>query len=212
MSDQHRLQVQRHARYYSEGSSSAPECWLVCHGYGQLAGRFIRHFQPIAGEMRYVVAPEGLHRFYLDPPDRPAAQRRVGATWMTREDRETDIADYVAYLNTLFAEVCVGKEVHVLGFSQGVATVARWVAASDVRIKRLILWGSLLPPDFDWVRGAERLKNTEVVIVVGSHDEFADAGKLRELEEMAVRYNLEFDIRHYQGGHVIDAAMLQQLV
>lgn len=211
MSEERRIIVPRSARYYTAGSSTAPECWLVCHGYGQLAGRFIRHFQPIAGNARYVVAPEGLHRFYLDPADRPAAQRRVGATWMTREDRAADISDYIAYLDRVYAAECVGRQVHVLGFSQGVATVARWAAASSAPLERLILWGSLLPPDFDWLRGTERLRQMEVVLVMGSQDHFASADQLRELQDTTRNHDLQLRILHYDGGHVIDAATLQQI-
>ena len=39
---EHRIQVRRSARYYTMGDAgSAQELWLVCHGYGQLAARFL---------------------------------------------------------------------------------------------------------------------------------------------------------------------------
>src|SRR5262245_13424982 len=102
-----RMLVQKTARYYllGEPDQNTREIWICCHGYGQLAGRFIREFEPIARADRLIVAPEGLHRFYLDPPDRPAQDRRVGATWMTRVDREYDIADYLKYLDLLCAQL-----------------------------------------------------------------------------------------------------------
>ena len=76
--------------------------WVVCHGYRQLARRFIREFQGIAGAERRIVAPEGLSRFYLDEEGGPhGPEARVGATWMTREDRIAEIDDYVAYLDAL---------------------------------------------------------------------------------------------------------------
>ncbi|MEZ4763957.1 MAG: hypothetical protein R3C26_12480 [Calditrichia bacterium] len=37
-----------------------------------------------------------MSRFYLQ-----STNGRIGATWMTREDRENEIADYLAYLNNL---------------------------------------------------------------------------------------------------------------
>src|SRR5262245_4764075 len=151
-----RLRVERTARYYvlGEPGQLTREVWICCHGYGQLAGRFLRSFDAIAEPARLIVAPEGLHRFYLDPADRPAAERRVGATWMTREDRTTDIDDYVRYLDAVcervLTEVPPGVQLVALGFSQGVATVARWAAASRFTIGTLVLWGSGLPPDLDW--------------------------------------------------------------
>ena len=46
----HHLRVQRTARYYTlGGGSGAPRTvWFVLHGYGQLAGEFIRYFSDLA--------------------------------------------------------------------------------------------------------------------------------------------------------------------
>src|SRR5215213_7354677 len=125
---EHHLSVTRTARYYTLGPlDGAPrEVWVVCHGFGQLASRFLRHFDAIDDGTRLVVAPEALQRFYLDELKIPAAERRVGATWMTREDRLADINDYVGYLDALceelFRRVPRGSaRLVVLGFSQGVS-------------------------------------------------------------------------------------------
>ena len=110
MREEH-LTVQRTARYYTLGAAGPGLRQLVvaCHGYGQLAGRFIRHFAPLDDGSRLVVAPEALSRFYLDEPGTaPAAERRVGACWMTREDRLHEIDDYVRYLDALYARVTSG--------------------------------------------------------------------------------------------------------
>ena len=43
---------------------------------------------PLDDGSRLIVAPEALSRFYLgEVSQRPASERRVGASWMTREDR-----------------------------------------------------------------------------------------------------------------------------
>src|SRR5262245_14460321 len=173
---EHKLRVEKTARYYQlgEGGPAVREVWVCCHGYGQLAGRFIKHFEPIAGPARLVVAPEALHRFYLDPADRPAAERRVGATWMTREDRTSDIEDYIRYLDAVcdhaLTDVPPGPQLVALGFSQGAATVARWAAASHYTISTLVLWGSGLPPDLDWSRARGRFQQMRVVLVGGEGD------------------------------------------
>src|SRR2546425_1041706 len=83
---EHHLAVDKTARYYSLGEPgpATRQLWFVCHGYGQLAGRFLRHFEPLDDGSRVIIAPEGLSRFYLSESP---AERRVGASWMTREDR-----------------------------------------------------------------------------------------------------------------------------
>ena len=105
----HSLHVRRTARYYTIGPIHGfpRELWIVAHGYAQLARRFVKWFSPLDDGTRLIVAPEGLSRFYLDPvaERRAQAEPRVGATWMTREDREAEIADYVSYLEHLASEV-----------------------------------------------------------------------------------------------------------
>ncbi len=65
----HSLVVPRTARYYTLGPTHGfpRELWFVCHGYGQLAERFLRQFAPLDDGTRLIVAPEALSRFYLDP-------------------------------------------------------------------------------------------------------------------------------------------------
>src|SRR4051794_4030838 len=138
---EHAITVPRTARYYTLGPTHGfpRELWFVLHGYGQLAGRFIEQFAPIDDGTRLIVAPEALSRFYLDsiPERRKQSAPRVGATWMTREAREHEIADYIEYLDRLALEVKhhlsgASPRIIVLGFSQATATVSRWLGSSDV--------------------------------------------------------------------------------
>jgi predicted esterase len=212
----HRLSVPKSARWYQLGELGPDtlEAWLVCHGYGQLAGRFITSFAPIASEARAIVAPEALHRFYLDPASKPAAERRVGATWMTREDREQDIADYVAYLERLadeIARLAPRARITALGFSQGAATVSRWTVASERDLARMILWGSELPPDLDWVRARRRLASVVPWFVLGDRDEFASPDRITRQESELDRHGIAHRVVRYAGGHSIDRDALVRL-
>ena len=137
----HHIRVQRTARYYTLGGRPdvAPtSLWFVLHGYGQLAGDFIRYFADLAADDTLVVAPEAMNRFYSVSADvAPSRDRPVGATWMTREDRESEVADYVEYLDGVFDAVTgggmpPGARVNVVGFSQGAATASRWVSHGRV--------------------------------------------------------------------------------
>jgi hypothetical protein len=109
---EHHLRVERTARYFTMGAPErAPEggideLWYVCHGYRQSAERFLGHFRSIGDEHRIIVAPEALSRFYIEPAEgRHGPADRVGASWMTREDRESEIRDYVGYLDALDARI-----------------------------------------------------------------------------------------------------------
>src|SRR5258706_7542269 len=94
---EHHVSTPRSARYFTLGSPEhAAEVWFVCHGYGQLASRFLERFRPIEAERRCIVAPEGLSRFYLTESP---AERRVGASLVTREERPHEIDDYGRHLH-----------------------------------------------------------------------------------------------------------------
>lgn len=217
MEERH-LTVPRTARYYIAGRADGDtrQVWFGCHGYGQLAASFLRSLAPLDDGRRYLVVPEGLSRFYLDGAGGRVQPARVGASWMTREQREHEIADYVRYLDLLYDEVFRTVErarvtVHVLGFSQGTATASRWLTGGRAAADRLILWGGPLPADLD-VESARRVfARTELVLVHGARDEYLDAAAGAE-EEARLR-GLGIACRRivFDGGHAIAAPTLRAL-
>lgn len=211
---EHHLEVTRTARYWTLGdAAAADEVWFVLHGYKQLARRFLRRFEPIAAPGRLIVAPEALSRFYTSPaPGRHGPRSVVGASWMTREDRLSEIRDYVAYLDRLASVVLRGaEEVTVLGFSQGTATAARWVSMGAVEARRLVLWAGYVPHDQDAERASEVFARTELVLVRGD----ADPGLTDELSARERTVLDEAGVPHrvvrYEGGHEIDGTVLARL-
>lgn len=209
---EHSFSTSRSARYFTLGSpESAAELWFVCHGYGQLASRFLERFRPIESERRCIVAPEGLSRFYLTESP---AERRVGASWMTREDRLHEIDDYVAYLNGVYAKLAPPKaRVTALGFSQGTATVCRWAGLGSSRIDRLIVWAGEVPPDLDLAntRVAERLRGSKLTLVLGSRDQFFTPKIVAATEARLREHKIPYELVPFEGGHEIDEATLRRL-
>lgn len=211
--DEHRLSVPRSARYFTIGVDprTASEIWFVLHGYGQLAGRFLRHFAALVDGNRTIVAPEGLSRFYLEGD----ARDKVGASWMTREDRLTEIDDYVHYLDVVCAEVTRDRRssdgIHVLGFSQGTATASRWLVQGSAEADRLILWGGELPPDLDLARARERWRRTAILFVAGSSDQFITPKVLARDEQRLADAGIEYRIERFEGGHEILGEVLERV-
>lgn len=208
--------VPRTARYYTLGevTDDVRDVWFVLHGYGQLASRFIRPFQALADGTRLIVAPEALSRFYLDAVG--SKERRIGATWMTREDRLREIQDYVRYLDALSAFVLarVSRDdvrVTVLGFSQGVSTACRWVCSGEVRAERVILWAGPIPPELGDTDDASRLGASRVSMVFGRADEFATPDVVRAEGERLRALGIAFDEHEFAGGHHLDARLLLDL-
>ena len=217
MITEHHLSVRRTARYFVDGTSDheVRDVWIVCHGYGQLAADFLKDFEVLRAPGRRVVAPEGLSRFYFDTgfhgPD-----SKVGATWMTREDRRADIEDYVAYLDALHDAVCAdldrgAAKLTILGFSQGTATVSRWVSQGGVKPDRLVLWGGLLPPDLDLAAARERLARLQLVLVAGRRDRFVDDAKLTAQLAELDRHGIAAATVRHPGGHRLKPGVLSEL-
>lgn len=214
------ITVQRTARVAMLGPSAAGirELWYVLHGYGQLAADFIEGCRALDDGTRLIVAPEALSRFYEgDVQARMHKDARVGASWMTREDRESEISDYLGYLDTLHAATLASvggratPSVTVLGFSQGGATAARWVASGRVNAARLVVWGSLFPPELDLADPAAPIRRAAVTQVVGTKDIFATP-KIVAKETARLRdAGLPYRFVTFEGGHRLDDDTLRAL-
>ena len=77
---------------------------------------------------------------------------RVVASWMTKDDRESEIEDYINYLNQVYEMIKEkNKNVKIIafGFSQGSSTISRWISQKNYKIdcERLILWSGSFPMD-----------------------------------------------------------------
>jgi predicted esterase len=216
---QRHLRISKTARYstLNEPSPEITDVWFVCHGYGQLASEFIREFEGIQAPNRLIVAPEGLSRFYLGGGEGfHGAESRIGATWMTREDRLAEIEDYVGYLDALYASVfdVVPRErarVTVLGFSQGGATANRWVTRGVAKVDRLLMWGSLLASDSDLNEAADFFRSVELTIVYGTRDKFADTGMIANYETLLRESSIPYSLKTFEGGHRMDRETLKSL-
>jgi predicted esterase len=187
----------------------------VCHGYGQLARDFVAIFAPVSGPGRAIVAPEALSRYYLDDTRGGShASSPVGATWMTREDRVSEIADQVSYLDslrdTVVAQAAPGATLTVLGFSQGVATVCRWLDQGRTRADRLICWGGAIPDDVRLGDGSP-IRRPALWLVAGSRDMYATAERVAHQESVLHAAGVPFTRLSFDGGHRLDDTTLQRL-
>jgi len=205
----HSISVPRTARYHLIGDRrGADEVWFVLHGYSQLAASFLRWFEPAAQPGRLIVAPEALSRAYFEETN----ARRVGASWMTKEARESEIEDYVRYLD-LLADELLGSippvpRIQVHGFSQGAATACRWVAYGRFNVARLVLWGGTVPPVIDLERLRSHLRDASVVVAVGDRDPFITAESVRNEQARLLGLGIDVVVRHFNGGHVVDRTTL----
>lgn len=208
-----RVNTTRRARVQTLGDlDSARDVWIVLHGFGQLASDFLAPFAPIATDGRAIIAPEALNRFYREKESSSGhAGRPVGATWMTREDRQAEIADYVAYLDTVALQLGRGRPLTVLGFSQGVSTLMRWVALGSTPVARVIAWAGELPADVDLQAHRARIPASGMDIVIGSVDEYATWINLDSVKARLDLAAIPHRVHIFDGGHRIDRGTLLEL-
>jgi predicted esterase len=207
----HELKVWRTARYYTLGklTERTREVWFVLHGYGMLARYFLKRFEPIANETRLIVAPEGLSRFYLGE-----GYSRAAASWMTKEDREAEIADQQGYLQAVFAELMPGGlsdnvQINILGFSQGTATAWRWVCSGNVPFTNLILWAGSIPLD---PPPTGMLLGKGFHLLLGEQDEIIPKAIAEDFLKKLAESGVSPTVHWYTGGHTVDETALLELV
>lgn len=213
---EHGIEVPRTARYFVIGdeSSAGRELWIVLHGFGQLAADFVEYFTTLNDGTRVVVAPEALNRYYTQPVSVPSADRRVGATWMTKEFRDAEIGDYVRYLDILHQDLATRlrpSRTILVGFSQGGATAMRWAMQGKTTFAHVVLWGATPPPDVDLNEVDARLRGAGLHLVIGRADQYISADALAKERGRLDAAEVRYDVLEYDAGHAIKRAVLARL-
>lgn len=205
------IEIKKTARYYINAEYNGQKnIWIVLHGYNQLARYFIRKFDVLNPKEHFVVAPEGLHRFY-----QAGHSGRVGASWMSKEDRLNDIKDYINYLNDLYEEIIreTGSAIRInlLGFSQGGATLGRWIDNGIVKWDNIILWATVFPEDVDFPVSKDKLSKGDIWLVHGDKDEFDVGNRLTIQKDAMHAAGLKFKEIVFEGNHDIERNTLLNL-
>ena len=208
MSQSHSIITQKTARVFTYGTLTEKTklVWIVTHGYGFLAEFFIKKFEELDAETNFVIVPEALNRFYLKD-----MSGRVGASWMTSEDRENEIKDYILYLDKVY-ETSISQtnaKIIGLGFSQGAATIARWAIQTHNRLNRIVFWGGNIPNDC--LNDISKLNSLYPYLLVGDEDEFITKEVYDAVLKSLDNAGLTFSHIFYKGGHAILTEPLLQL-
>lgn len=209
----HHIQTTRTARYYSLGSFEGEinELWFVLHGYGQRAEDFIRNFLPIAREDTLIIAPEALSRYYTR-----GFAGEVGASWMTREDRTSEIQDYVRYLDNLYTEIKFNlkkspEKIIAFGFSQGSPPVLRWQAEGNSPAHEIVIWSGDVPRDLAFAKFKANTGKARKWLVYSETDKFITPAIYTESQNLYLSNNIPFETLSFEGGHNIPDIPLKEL-
>ncbi|MEO8512007.1 MAG: hypothetical protein ABI543_00475 [Ignavibacteria bacterium] len=212
MLKEHHIPVTRTARYYTLGefTENTKDIWIFIHGHRQLAGKFISDFKELADSGSFLYAPEGLMRLYIkgDSGD-------VGASWMTKEDRDSDIKDYVNYLDRLFFDDIEPKaklnniKINALGFSQGSATLARWLTLGKAKIDKAVFWCGSLAHDIDYTK-SDNFKNTGIHQVFAAKDPYYISDFPESQIQLLKSTGINPKSYIFDGGHEISVQLMKE--
>ncbi|MFT4659801.1 MAG: putative esterase [Patiriisocius sp.] len=203
------LTIESQARYFTriDENVEIKYVWLVAHGYGQLAEYFIRHFYTLPSE-HAILAPEGSHRFYLK-----GSSGRVGASWMTKLEREQDIEYYQRLLDAVMHQENQWPDAKIIafGFSQGAATIGRWLCNTELTPEYLILWAGAWPHDMSIDHNYELMSRLRIFIVVGRQDQYLGEQGISRYLEAFDNNNVKYELIQFDGDHSMDQETLLQL-
>ncbi|MEQ8472514.1 MAG: alpha/beta hydrolase [Marinoscillum sp.] len=206
------INYQHSAPYYrlNEYTPSTKRVWVVFHGYGQLAQFFIRKFSGLDPDENLIVAPQGTSKFYLE-----GFSGRVGANWMTKEDRLNDIANQYAYIDQVLQHEQIEfdqVELIYFGFSQGVATMCRYAAHARLAFSKMIIWAGTIPPeldsiDFDFNSGQE-----SILYFTGTKDPFYKEG-MEEAQKTRIKEVMDIapEVIWFEGEHEVVSDLVQKI-
>ncbi|GAA4837155.1 hypothetical protein [Algivirga pacifica] len=201
------------APYLQRGdfSEEVTDIWIAFHGYGQLAKHFGRRFDVLDSTAHVVIIPQGLSMFYLDKE-----YKKVGASWMTKENRMQAIHNQYLYLDQIMEQISLQMQgrpyrLHLLGFSQGVATVCRWVSQRAVRFDSLALWAGKVPEELILDSFTPAQKKGKLWMVVGDEDPLAPFLAIEEQRTKVMEWGFRVEEVNFEGGHEVKRDILKKL-
>ena len=165
------------------------------HGYGQRAEHLLEDLRRIPGAAGWtLVAVQALHRFYN------ARTQEVVGSWMTSLDRDRAIADNLAYVLRVVAELRAERgngELVYAGFSQGAAMAWR-AAARCGPCQGLVVLGGDLPGD---VAQGPALPLPPVLLGRGEQDPFYTGPQLERDLAALQSLGVQAETVRFEGGH-----------
>lgn len=195
----------------NELTEETENIWFVCHGQGQLAEYFIKKFAILDSEKNFVIAPQGISKYYLN-----GFTGRVGASWMTKEDRLTEIENQQELLKSIWRKEvgeAADRKVVFFGFSQGVATISRFIAHSKLPFDKLALWAGGFAHDVtndDFMH----LSGNETVQYFTAEDDpfYQPEMKDQMMERVESTMGITPSVTFYEGGHKVIPELLPEII
>jgi phospholipase/carboxylesterase len=183
---------------------------IALHGYAANKRQMMREAQAVAPASFAIASLQGFHQHLRDPKE-PGGPLRFGFGWLTnfRPQESVDLHHRALsdLISTLAAEGAVDeKRVFLLGFSQTCALNFRFAFTHPNRLRGVIGICGGLPGDWET---SEIYKPTEAAVLYlsGTRDEYYPPAGVADYGERLRLRAREVEVRSYDAGHEIVAAM-----
>jgi predicted esterase len=164
------------------------------HGYGEDAEANLTMMQHIPGVKQWLCcAMQALHLFY-------ARNAKVGASWMTSQDRELRIQENIRYVNAVVSDLKksypMSDVLVYFGFSQGTAMACRAALLGQYPPSGVMLLGGDIPPDLNDLNRMSR-----ILIGRGNSDRMYALKKWQQDLSRIEQSQLNVYISTFDAGH-----------
>lgn len=181
--------------------------WIVFHGIGYLSRYFLKYFEHLDSSENFIIAPQAPSKYYLD-----GQYKHVGASWATREHTLIDINNAINYLEEVLIQerILNSDNLILLGYSQGVSVLSRWMATKRIQCKKVIFHSGRIPQelqqeDFEYYNG-------QAIYVYGTEDPFLSQDFLStETPRIKKIFKEKIQFRSFEGGHQINKDVISEI-
>lgn len=204
-----------HSNTYSTLNRLSPKTknvWFVCHGMGYLSRYFIQYFKDLDPDENYVIAPQAPSKYYQDKKF-----TYVGASWLTKENTQTEKENVLNYLSQVWKTERVGwqgQDVKLIfmGYSQGVSIITRWLAHSKLHCDYLLLHSGAIPKELVAEDFSHLAETTPVTYLYGNKDEYInEARKTEQQIKGSELFGERLQVHVFEGKHEVDTTFLSEM-
>ena len=189
-------------------TSQTKNIWIVCHGMGYLSRYFLKYFKALNADENYIIAPQAQSKYYLKDQF-----THVGASWLTRENTIAETVNILNYIDAVIEneQLPLHSNMIMLGYSQGVSIVMRYVASRKLQCNQLVLMSGGIPKEL--TQDDLNFYNGTVKMIYGDKDEYLNNERLvYEQQRIKELFKENVEIIPFDGNHMVNVELINSLV
>ena len=194
-------------------SNKTKNVWVVFHGMGYLSRYFINYFKELPPDENYIIAPQAPSKYYQDK-----RFKYVGASWLTKENTETDKNNVFNYLDEVWITELASIDksavkVILMGYSQGVSIVTRWIASRKINCDYLLLHSGAIPSELKPSDFEHLPTSTPVTYIYGDKDEYVTEARVTEQRlNGSALFGNRLEVVIFSGVHEVHTAFFPKIL